>query len=53
MLRGAIVFFVLAIIAAVFGFGGIAEGAEDIAKILLAVFVVMAIISFVLGRKKI
>ncbi len=51
MLRGAIAFFVLAIIAAVFGFGGIADGAEDIGKILLVVFLILAVLSFLVGRK--
>lgn len=38
MLRWTIIFVILAIIAAVFGFGGIAEGAADIAKILFLFF---------------
>ncbi|MFG0291812.1 MAG: DUF1328 domain-containing protein [Phycisphaerales bacterium JB065] len=45
MLRWAIAFFIIAIIAAVFGFGDIAEGATDIAKILFFVFLVLFIIS--------
>ena len=49
MLRLAIIFFVIAIIAAVFGFGGIAEGTADIAKIFLAIFVVLAILSLIFG----
>ncbi len=53
MLRASIAFFVLAIIAAFFGFGGIAEGATDIAKILLIVFIILAVISFALGRRKV
>lgn len=51
MLRWSIAFFVLALIAAVFGFGGVAEGAADIGKILLAVFLVLAIVSLIAGRK--
>jgi len=49
MLHYAVVFLVIALIAAVFGFGGIAAGAVGIAKILFFVFVIMAIVTFVLG----
>ena len=38
MLRWSVIFFVVAIIAAIFGFGGIAEGAADIAKVLFFIF---------------
>ena len=38
MLYWAAVFFVIALIAAVFGFGGIAAGAAEIAKILFFIF---------------
>jgi uncharacterized membrane protein YtjA (UPF0391 family) len=51
MLHYTVVFFVIALIAAVFGFGGIAAGATEIAKILFFVFLVITIISFLLGRK--
>ena len=44
MLHYAVVFLVIALIAAVFGFGGIAAGAVGIAKILFFVFVIMAIV---------
>ena len=49
MLRWAIAFFIVAIIAAVFGFGGIAAGAASIAKILFFVFVVLFLVSLVVG----
>ena len=39
MLHYAVVFFIIALIAAVFGFGGIAAGAVGIAKILFFVSV--------------
>ncbi|MFW5682100.1 MAG: DUF1328 domain-containing protein [Phycisphaeraceae bacterium] len=48
MLGWALAFFIIAIIAAVFGFGGIAEGATDIAQILFFVFLVLFVISLVL-----
>lgn len=49
MLYYAAVFFIIAIIAAVFGFGGIAAGAAEIAKILFYIFVLGFIISLVVG----
>jgi uncharacterized membrane protein YtjA (UPF0391 family) len=49
MLRMAAVFFVIAIIAAVFGFGGIAEGAVEIAKILFFIFLVVFVVTLALG----
>jgi uncharacterized membrane protein YtjA (UPF0391 family) len=51
MLYYAVVFFVLAIIAGVFGFGGIAAGAAGIGKILFVGFLVVAIVSLFVGRK--
>ena len=49
MLYYAGVFFVIALIAAVFGFGGIAAGAVEIAKILFFLFVAIAVVTFVVG----
>jgi uncharacterized membrane protein YtjA (UPF0391 family) len=49
MLHYAIVFFVIALIAALFGFGGIAASAVGIAKILFVVFLILALASFVFG----
>jgi uncharacterized membrane protein YtjA (UPF0391 family) len=43
MLHYAAVFFVIALIAALFGFGGIAASAVGIAKILFIVFAVLAV----------
>ena len=34
MIRWIVIFLIIALVAAVFGFGGIAEGAADIAKII-------------------
>ena len=39
MLRYALLFFLIAIIAGVFGFGGIAAGAAAIAKIVFWIFI--------------
>ncbi len=47
MLHYSIVFFVIALIAAVFGFGGIAAGAVEIGKILFFIFIVLAAVGFI------
>jgi uncharacterized membrane protein YtjA (UPF0391 family) len=52
MLRWALIFFVLALIAALFGFGGIAAGAAGIAKVLFFAFVVIFAISLIAGLLK-
>jgi uncharacterized membrane protein YtjA (UPF0391 family) len=49
MLYWAAVFFVIAIIAALFGFGGIAAGATSIAQVLFGLFLLIAVISLILG----
>ena len=49
MLRYAVIFFIVAIVAALFGFGGIAAGATEIAKILFFIFLVLFIVSLVAG----
>jgi uncharacterized membrane protein YtjA (UPF0391 family) len=49
MLRYAAIFFVIAIVAALFGFGVIASGAAEIAKILFFVFVVLFVVSLIAG----
>jgi uncharacterized membrane protein YtjA (UPF0391 family) len=49
MLRLAILFLVIAMIAALFGFGLISGMAWDAAKILFFVFIVLAVLSFIGG----
>lgn len=49
MLKYAIVFAVISLIAGALGFGGIAAGSADIAKILFGLFLVLAIIFIVLA----
>jgi uncharacterized membrane protein YtjA (UPF0391 family) len=49
MLRYAVIFFIIAIIAAFFGFGGIASGATEIAKILFFIFIVIFLATLLLG----
>ena len=51
MLRAAIVLLVIALLAAVFGFGGIAGAATGIAKILFWIFVVLFLLNLVFGRR--
>ena len=51
MLYWALLFFVIALIAAVFGFTGIAVAAAGIAKILFFIFVVLFIISLIFGMR--
>ena len=50
MLRWAIIFFVVALIAAFMGFGGVAGEAAWIGKVLLVVFLILAVVSMVMGR---
>jgi uncharacterized membrane protein YtjA (UPF0391 family) len=49
MLYYAAVFFIIALVAAVFGFTGIAVGAAEIAKILFLIFLVLFGVSLVVG----
>lgn len=49
MLRYALIFFIVALIAAAFGFTGIAAGAVGIAKVLFFIFVIGFLITLVLG----
>ena len=51
MLSWAITFLIIAIVAAVLGFGGIAGTATGIAKILFVVCLLMVIASFFFGRR--
>ena len=49
MLVWAVTFFMIALVAALFGFGGIAAAATGIAKILFFVFLVLFIVSLIAG----
>jgi uncharacterized membrane protein YtjA (UPF0391 family) len=51
MLRWALIFLVIAIIAAILGFGGIAGDLAWIAKILLFVFLILFVVSLLMGRR--
>lgn len=49
VLRWAIIFFVIALVAAVFGFGGIAGASADIAQILFFGFLIFAVIALIMN----
>ena len=49
MLYWAILFFVVAVVAALFGFGGIAEASAGIAQFLFILFLILFVISLVVG----
>ncbi len=50
MLNWAVTFFIVALIAAVLGFGGIAGSAAGIAKIFFGIFLILFLVSLVRGR---
>lgn len=49
MLKWAAIFAVIALVAGVLGFGGVAGAAWGVAKLLFWVFVAIAVILFILG----
>lgn len=52
MLRWAIIFFVVALVAAVLGFGGIAGMSMEIAKFVAIIAVVLFLASLVMGAMR-
>jgi uncharacterized membrane protein YtjA (UPF0391 family) len=50
MLSWAVTFFVIALIAALLGFGGIAGAATGIAKVLFFLFLILFVVSLIMGR---
>jgi len=52
MLRWSVIFLVVALVAALFGFGGIAAAATDIARVLFIIFLVLFVISLVMGMMR-
>lgn len=52
MMNYAITFFIIAIVAAVFGFTNIAGSAIDIAKMLFVFFLIISVAAFIFGRRK-
>ena len=53
LLNWALIFLVLAIVAAILGFGGIASESAWIAKVLFVVFLVIYIASFFINRVRV
>jgi uncharacterized membrane protein YtjA (UPF0391 family) len=49
MIRWALSFLVLALVAAFFGFGGIATASAGIAKMLFYLFLIVFVLTFVFG----
>jgi uncharacterized membrane protein YtjA (UPF0391 family) len=52
MFSWALAFFIVALVAGFFGFFGIAASAAGIAKIIFIVALIMAIFTFVFGRRR-
>ena len=49
MLSWVIIFLIVAIVAGIFGFGGIVDAAVGIAKVIFFIFVILFIISLVMN----
>ena len=49
MLKWAIIFFIISVIAGFFGFGGVASGTRTIAKVLFAIALVIFLIVLIFG----
>jgi uncharacterized membrane protein YtjA (UPF0391 family) len=49
MLHWSLAFFLVALVAALFGYGGIAEGSAEIGRFLFFVFLVIFAVSVVFG----
>lgn len=52
MLNYAVVFLIIALVAALFGFTGIAAGAVEIAKILFFIFLLLFVASLIVGMMR-
>lgn len=49
LLKWAIIFLIISGVAALFGFGGISQGAADIARVLFFIFLTICVVLFILG----
>ncbi|TCZ59897.1 DUF1328 domain-containing protein [Roseicella aquatilis] len=49
MLYWTLIFLVVALVAGLFGFGGIASASAGIAKVLFAIFLVLFLVSLIFG----
>jgi uncharacterized membrane protein YtjA (UPF0391 family) len=52
MIRWTVIFLIIAIIAAIFGFGGIAAGAAYFAKVIFFIAVVIFLVSLIAGATR-
>jgi uncharacterized membrane protein YtjA (UPF0391 family) len=51
MLNWALIFLVVALLAAAMGFGGIAGAAAGFAKVLFFLFLILFLVSLLMGRR--
>ena len=51
MLYWAVIFFIIAIVAAIFGFSGLAHDSAYIGRILAVIGIILALVSFVFHRR--
>ncbi len=51
MLNYAVIFFIIALVAAVLGFGVIAGTAATIAKVLFVIFLILFVVSLLRGKR--
>jgi uncharacterized membrane protein YtjA (UPF0391 family) len=51
MLSWSVGFFIVAVVAAILGFGVLAASAAALAKLLFVIFLVLALVSLALGRR--
>jgi uncharacterized membrane protein YtjA (UPF0391 family) len=51
MMQAALIFFLIALLAAIFAFLGIAVSAAHVAKLLCFAFLALAAVSLVVGRR--
>ena len=49
MLKWSVIFFVISLIAAALGYGGIADDAADIGKVLFFIFLGVCLVTLILG----
>ncbi|MDD2557768.1 MAG: DUF1328 domain-containing protein [Desulfuromonadaceae bacterium] len=49
MLRWAVIFFIVAIVAALFGFTGISAAAAEIGRVIFFIFVLLFVIALLTG----
>jgi uncharacterized membrane protein YtjA (UPF0391 family) len=51
MIYWAVIFFIVAIVAAIFGFSGIASESAYIGKILAVIGIILAVVSWIFHRR--